>query len=83
MVLRLQSTEKITNVANRVKSEKENGHDIVVVVSAMGKTTDELSNLAFELSESPTKREMDMLLIYWGASYNGFAFYQVKRNRYR
>ncbi|WP_277586675.1 aspartate kinase [Psychrobacillus antarcticus] len=56
------STEKITEVANRVKCEKDKGHDIVVVVSAMGKTTDELSNLAFELTESPSKREMDMLL---------------------
>ena len=56
------STEKISEVANRVKREKDKGHDIVVVVSAMGKTTDELSNLAFELAESPSKREMDMLL---------------------
>lgn len=58
----VESTEKITNVANRVKGEKENGHDIVVVVSAMGKATDELSKLAFELADSPSKREMDMLL---------------------
>lgn len=56
------STEKIANVANRVKREKDKGHDIVVVVSAMGNTTDELSNLASELAESPSKREMDMLL---------------------
>lgn len=56
------TTEKITNIAKRVKREKENGHDIVVVVSAMGKTTDDLANLAYELSENPSKREMDMLL---------------------
>ena len=58
----VESTEKIENVATRVKREKDKGHDIVVVVSAMGKTTDELSNLACELAESPSKREMDMLL---------------------
>lgn len=56
------TTEKIASVANRVKDEKEKGHDVVVVVSAMGKTTDELSGLAYELAESPSKREMDMLL---------------------
>lgn len=58
----VESTEKISNVANRVKREKEKGNDIVVVVSAMGKTTDGLANLAFGLAESPSKREMDMLL---------------------
>ena len=56
------TTEKISNVAQRIKAEKEKGNDVVVVVSAMGKTTDELNSLAFELSENPTKREMDMLL---------------------
>lgn len=58
----VESIEKIEHVATRVKREKDKGHDIVVVVSAMGKTTDELSNLAFGLAESPSKREMDMLL---------------------
>jgi len=56
------TTEKIAHVANRIRKEKEKGHDIVVVVSAMGKTTDELVKLAHEITESPTKREMDMLL---------------------
>lgn len=56
------TTEKISNVAQRIKAEKEKGNEVVVVVSAMGKTTDELNSLAFELSENPTKREMDMLL---------------------
>ncbi|MFJ7826988.1 aspartate kinase [Psychrobacillus sp. NPDC096623] len=58
----VESTEKIANVATRIKDEKEKGNDVVVVVSAMGKTTDELSNLAYGLAESPSKREMDMLL---------------------
>lgn len=56
------TTEKIAQVANRIRTEKEKGHDIVVVVSAMGKTTDELAGLAHEITENPTKREMDMLL---------------------
>lgn len=58
----VESPEKIVNVATQVKLENEKGHNIVVVVSAMGKTTDELSNLAFGLADSPSKREMDMLL---------------------
>ncbi|KZZ85904.1 MULTISPECIES: aspartate kinase [Bacillaceae] len=56
------SVERILNVANRVIQEKENGHDIVVVVSAMGKTTDQLVSLAGEITSKPSKREMDMLL---------------------
>lgn len=56
------TTEKIANIARLIKREKEKGHEIVVVVSAMGKTTDDLVGLAYELSESPNKREMDMLL---------------------
>ncbi|MFJ8063250.1 aspartate kinase [Psychrobacillus sp. NPDC096426] len=56
------TTEKIANVAKRIGKEKEKGHDIVVVVSAMGKSTDELVNLANEITDNPSKREMDMLL---------------------
>ncbi|MBM7584883.1 aspartate kinase [Bacillus pakistanensis] len=56
------SVERIQNVANRVVEEKEKGNHVVVVVSAMGKTTDSLVNLAKEITENPTKREMDMLL---------------------
>jgi aspartate kinase len=54
--------EKIQNVAGRVAEEKQNGNDVVVVVSAMGKTTDKLVEMANELSSTPSKREMDMLL---------------------
>lgn len=54
--------EKIMNVASRVIEEKEKNNDVVVVVSAMGKTTDELLRLAKEISPSPSKRELDMLL---------------------
>ncbi|MTH52921.1 aspartate kinase [Bacillus mangrovi] len=56
------SAERILNVANRVIQEKERGHDIVVVVSAMGKTTDQLVSLADEITSKPSRREMDMLL---------------------
>lgn len=56
------SIERIQNVANRVIEEVENGNDVVVVVSAMGKTTDELVQLAKQISNQPSKREMDMLL---------------------
>lgn len=56
------STEKIRNAAERVIAEREAGHDVVVVVSAMGKSTDVLVDLAKELTDDPSKREMDMLL---------------------
>ncbi|WP_227396684.1 aspartate kinase [Jeotgalibacillus aurantiacus] len=56
------SVEKIHHVANRVIQEKERGNDVIVVVSAMGKTTDELVRLAGEMTSRPEKREMDMLL---------------------
>ncbi|WP_299510081.1 aspartate kinase [uncultured Rummeliibacillus sp.] len=56
------TTERIMHVAKRIQREKKNGYDIVVVVSAMGKTTDQLVDMAHEISESPSKREMDVLL---------------------
>jgi aspartate kinase len=56
------SVEKILNVAQRVKDEIDQGNQVVVVVSAMGKSTDQLVNLAKEISATPNKRDMDMLL---------------------
>ncbi|CAH0206746.1 aspartate kinase [Peribacillus sp. NPDC101481] len=56
------SVEKIKNVANRVIEEAQNGNEVVVVVSAMGKTTDQLVSMARDISGTPSKREMDMLL---------------------
>ncbi len=53
---------KIRNVAQAVIKEKLKGHQVVVVVSAMGKTTDYLVDLAKELTPNPSLREMDMLL---------------------
>lgn len=55
-------TEKIKNVAKTVIREKNNGNDVVVVVSAMGHTTDYLVKMAKDLSKTPSSREMDMLL---------------------
>lgn len=56
------SVERIQHVAERVIEEKNRGNHVVVVVSAMGKTTDQLVGLANEISKKPSKREMDMLL---------------------
>lgn len=55
-------TDKIKNVARAVIKEKNNGNDVVVVVSAMGHTTDILTKMAKEISAHPSSREMDMLL---------------------
>ena len=54
--------QKIHNVARAVIREKENGNDVIVVVSAMGHTTDYLIKLAKEVTTNPDSREMDMLL---------------------
>jgi aspartate kinase len=54
--------EKIRNVARRVASYAEEGHRLVVVVSAMGKTTDALIGLASAITPAPDPREVDMLL---------------------
>ncbi|MFL6560892.1 MAG: aspartate kinase, partial [Bacillus sp. (in: firmicutes)] len=56
------SVERILNVASCVKEETDRGNNVVVVVSAMGKSTDTLVGLAKEISTQPNKREMDMLL---------------------
>src|SRR6185312_13481135 len=54
--------EKIGAVADKVVATKKRGHDVVVVVSAMGKTTDELIALAKKVSKDPPRRELDMLV---------------------
>jgi len=56
------SAERILNVAACVKEEIERGNNVVVVVSAMGKSTDQLVSLAKEISSQPNRRDMDMLL---------------------
>ncbi|MFE5534233.1 aspartate kinase [Streptomyces sp. NPDC056492] len=54
--------EGIKRVAKRIVDAKKNGHQVVVVVSAMGDTTDELIDLAEQVSPMPAGREFDMLL---------------------
>ena len=56
------SAERIQVVARRIAKTAAAGHSVVVVVSAMGKTTDTLVKLASEVSSNPCRREMDMLL---------------------
>ena len=54
--------EGLKRVANRIVATKKAGHQVVVVVSAMGDTTDELIELANQVSPLPNGRELDMLL---------------------
>jgi len=54
--------ERIRAVAARIAAARTSGHSMVVVVSAMGETTDELIALAHQVSPQPSRREMDMLL---------------------
>jgi aspartate kinase len=54
--------DKIRNVATRIAAAKEGGDEVLAVVSARGKTTDGLVDLAYEISDRPDPREMDMLL---------------------
>ena len=54
--------ESIKRVARRIVATKQLGNDVCVIVSAMGDTTDELLDLALEVSPSPRPRELDMLL---------------------
>ncbi len=58
----LADSEKIKNVARAVIKEKENGNNVITIVSAMGHTTDFLIKLSEEVSTVPSAREMDMLL---------------------
>src|SRR3989338_3611482 len=54
--------ERIKRVAQRVVETKRAGADVVVVVSALGDTTDELLELASQISQNPAERELDMLM---------------------
>lgn len=58
----VKDAERIFNVANRVVEYYDQGHSMVVVVSAQGDTTDELIEKAKEINEKPSNREMDVLL---------------------
>ncbi len=54
--------DKIRKVAERVAATKSEGNNVIAVVSAMGKMTDELVGMAQQISDSPNEREFDMLL---------------------
>jgi aspartate kinase len=56
------SPEKMRNVARRVKKVRDEGNHVVVIVSAMGDTTDELINLMDQITDNPDPREHDMLV---------------------
>lgn len=58
----VEDADAIKRVARRVLAAKQSGHDVVVVISAMGDTTDELMDLAMQVSPMPKARELDMLL---------------------
>jgi aspartate kinase len=58
----VQDAERVKRVAERIVATKRAGHEVVVVVSAMGDTTDELLDLARQISPVPPPRELDMLL---------------------
>ncbi|MFC5065523.1 aspartate kinase [Actinomycetospora atypica] len=58
----VQSAERIKRVAERIVRTRKDGNDVVVVASAMGDTTDELTDLALAVHPSPPPRELDMLL---------------------
>ena len=58
----VSTIEKIKSVAARIKKSKGTKKNLIVVVSAMGKTTDSLIRLSSQISNSPSKREMDVLL---------------------
>lgn len=55
--------ERIYNVARRCAEEYKQGNDVVVVLSAMGKLTDELIAMAKDINPTPSKRELDMLMV--------------------
>ena len=55
--------DRIFNVARRIVAEYKKGNDVIVVLSAMGKSTDELIEMAKEINPKPAKRELDMLMV--------------------
>ena len=58
----VETKEKLEAICNKIISYKEKKNDLVIVVSAMGKSTDNLIKTAKEFSSNPTKRELDLLL---------------------
>ncbi len=57
----LETLEKISDIANKIAKKKSENYDVVVVLSAMGKTTDYLMDMAYRISKNPSKRELAVL----------------------
>lgn len=58
----VESIEKMRHIAVKLKGRREKGENLVIVVSAMGKTTNQLLSMAREAAKNPSKREIDMML---------------------
>ena len=58
----VETIEKINGIAERIVKRKSEGNDMVIVVSAMGKTTDTLVRMAYDITPDPHKRELDVLM---------------------
>ncbi len=58
----LANNDRVFSVANRIIDTYKEGHKLVVILSAQGNTTDNLIKKAYEVNNSPSKRELDMLL---------------------
>ncbi len=58
----VDGVERLRTVADRIVRAREAGNDVIVVVSAMGQTTDDLARMAMDIATNPDPREMDMLL---------------------
>ena len=56
------NAERVLNVARQIGEDVDAGHQVIVVLSAQGKTTDQLIAKAREISPNPSKRELDMLI---------------------
>ncbi len=56
------SIDRIRNIARKIAQGSHSGEQVVIVVSAMGKTTDELFGMAYQITDHPSRRELDMLL---------------------
>ena len=69
------NAERVLNVAKRIMRTRMEGHDVVVVLSAQGKTTDGLIAKAKEINHKPSRREMDMLSSLAGAECRHYSRY--------
>lgn len=75
------SIDRIKNVAQRIAKYYKEGHKLVVVVSAMGDTTDDLIEMAEKINPNPEPREMDFLLSSGGKNICSFDSYGITKFR--